>query len=62
MLLSYYHGVKTCYISKTKLLDFPEAAGEWGGGHTEKEVEPGVPDQRGTTTLPSPSAPVLKQK
>ena len=32
VLLSYYHGVKTCYISKTKLLDFPEAAGEWGGG------------------------------
>lgn len=32
VLLSYYHGMKTCYISKTKLLDFPEAAGEWGGG------------------------------
>lgn len=37
-------------------------SGGWGGGHTEKEVEPRVPDQRGTATLPSASAPGLEQK
>ena len=37
-------------------------SGGGGGGHTEKEVEPRVPHQRGTTTLPSPSTPGLEQK
>lgn len=38
----------------------PKSGG--GRGHTEKEVEPRVPHQRGTTTLPSPSTPGLEQK